>query len=87
MRTSRSRSSRVKRWRCPSAPRTNPTVTAQYYMDGDKHQLLSLGMSLVGSAGEVCSDMMVNGGRPTKPKFTITDAKKKVVQEGSFEYG
>ena len=44
-------------------------------------------MSLVGSAGEVCTNMMVDGGRPAKPEFTITDPKGKVVQQGSFEYG
>jgi hypothetical protein len=68
-------------------PPYKPTVTAQFYMDGDKHEMLSLGMSLVGSAGEICTDMTVNGGRPSKPKFTITDAKGKVVEQGSFEYG
>ena len=47
-------------------------------------KVLSLGMSLVGSAGEVCSDMTVNGGRPSKPEFTITDPKGKVVQAGQF---
>ena len=30
---------------------------------------------------------MVDGGRPAKPEFTITDPKGKVVQEGNFEYG
>ena len=46
-----------------------------------------LDMSLVGSAGEVCTNMMVDGGRPSKPEFTITDPKGKVVQQGNFEYG
>jgi len=71
----------------PFGPPYKPTVTAQYFEDGVKHKVLSLGMTLVGSADEVCSNMMVNGGRPSKPKFTITDAKGKAVQEGSFEYG
>ena len=46
-----------------------------------------LEMSLVGVSGEVCTNMMVKGGRPGKPEFTITDPKGKVVQEGNFEYG
>ena len=52
-----------------------------------QHKQLSLDMSLVGSTGEICTNMMVNGGRPSKPEFTITDPKGKVVQQGSFEYG
>jgi hypothetical protein len=44
-------------------------------------------MSLVGSAGEVCTNPAVNGGRPDKPSFTIADDKDKIVQSGQFEYG
>jgi hypothetical protein len=44
-------------------------------------------MSLIGSAGEVCNNLMVNGSRPGKPAFTITDDKDKVVENGNFEYG
>jgi hypothetical protein len=71
----------------PFGPPYKPTVNAQYYEDGAQHKVLSMGMSLVGSANEIVSNMAVNGGRPSKPKFTITDAKGKVVQEGNFEYG
>jgi hypothetical protein len=71
----------------PFGPPYKPTVTSQYFEDGDQHKQLSLGMSLVGSTGEICSNMIVDGGRPTKPEFTITDPKGKVVQQGSFEYG
>jgi hypothetical protein len=48
---------------------------------------VALGLSLVGVGGEVCSNMMVDGGRPGRPEFKITDPDGKVVQSGSFEYG
>jgi hypothetical protein len=44
-------------------------------------------MSLVGSAGEVCTNLAVNGLRPDKPAFTITDNEDKVIGAGQFEYG
>ncbi len=71
----------------PFGPPYKPVVTADGFQDGQKHEVLSLGLSLVGSGGEICDDMTVKGGRPSKPKFTITDAKGKVIQEGRFEYG
>jgi hypothetical protein len=48
---------------------------------------VALSMSLVGSTGEICSDLMVGGGRPKSPEFTITTTDGKEVQRGSFEYG
>jgi hypothetical protein len=71
----------------PFGPPYKPVVTADAFEDGEKHEVLSLRLTLVGSAGETCDDMTVKGGRPSKPKFTITDAKGKVVEEGRFEYG
>lgn len=68
----------------PFGPPYKPLVSDQGYGDPKRKEL---GMSLVGSAGEVCSDLMAFGGRPPKPEFTITDPKGKVVQQGSFEYG
>ena len=68
----------------PFGPPYTPTVTADYYQDPKQ---LSLGMSLIGSAGEVCSNLIANGGRPEKPAFTITDDQDKVVESGNFEYG
>ena len=44
-------------------------------------------MSLVGSAGEICTNLIVNGGRPGKPKFTISTEKGEEVDTGNFEYG
>ena len=42
---------------------------------------------VVGSGGESVSNLVVDGYRPTKPEFTITDPKGEVVEKGSFEYG
>ena len=48
-------------------------------------QEVRLQLSLVGSGGEICSDLQVNGSRPAKPEFTITTPDGDVVQQGSFE--
>ena len=68
-------------------PPYKPVVTVDYIQGGNNNKQAQLGMSLTGSAGEVVSDMMVNGGRPSKPEFTIKDSKGEIVQNGSFEYG
>jgi len=47
----------------------------------------SLSMSLVGSGGEAVSNLVVDGYRPPKPEFTITNPKGEVVEKGNFEYG
>ncbi len=44
-------------------------------------------LTLVGSGGEVCTNLMVEAGRPPKPEFTITGPKGEEVQRGNFEYG
>jgi hypothetical protein len=49
--------------------------------------LVSLSMSLVGDADEICTSLYVNGNRPGKPAFTITTEKGEVVDTGNFEYG
>jgi hypothetical protein len=69
----------------PFGPPYKPTVSAGYFDEEKKTVRLSL--SLVGSAGEVCSDLEVKGGRPSKPEFSITDPQGKVVVKGAFEYG
>lgn len=61
-----------------------PEVKVGYRQGADK---VSLSMSLVGSAGEVCTNLMVNGSRPGKPKLTISTEKGEVVDTGNFEYG
>ena len=53
-------------------------------MDGKTARLQ---LSLVGAAGEACNNLLVQGGRPPKPQFTIKTPKGDVVQSGSFEYG
>ena len=71
----------------PFGPPYKPVVTADYFSDGNQRQQLSLAMSLIGSADEICTNLVVNGGRPAKPEFSISDPKGKVVAQGSFEYG
>ncbi len=68
----------------PFGPPYRPEVDVQYRSGADQ---VSLGMSLVGSAGEICTSMYVNGNRPGKPQFTITDPEGEKVAEGAFEYG
>jgi len=47
----------------------------------------NLELLILGSQGEVVSNLYVNGRRPPKPELTITDAKGEIVQTGNFEYG
>jgi hypothetical protein len=67
----------------PFGPPYKPKVSS--FLTGRGQAFLQ--MSLIGSAGEVCTNLMVGGRRPAKPAFTITDPKGKVVEEGDFEYG
>ena len=71
----------------PFGPPYTPNVTAMSYGVPNGQQQTFLEMSLVGVAGEQCTNMLVNGGRPDKPRFTITDPDGKVIQQGDFEYG
>lgn len=61
-----------------------PEVTVGY-RQGDG--MVSLSLALVGQAGEVCTNLVVNDQRPGKPTFTISTEAGEVVQQGSFEYG
>jgi len=61
-----------------------PKVTLSH---GAGSSTASLGMALIGSGGERCSGIYVNGSRPPAPEFTITDPDGKEVQTGKFEYG
>lgn len=69
----------------PFGPPYKPVVKTSYYRDDRKQAELEL--LLVGSAGEICSDMMVHGGRPGSPEFTIKTQDGKVAAEGAFKYG
>jgi hypothetical protein len=48
---------------------------------------ISLNMTLVGSAGEICSGLVVNGGQPSQPEFTISTPDGAEVVTGKFKYG
>ncbi len=69
----------------PFGPPYKPVVTVASGAPGQRQ--VSLGLSVVGAAGEVCNNMMVDGKRPDKPEFTITTADGKEVEKGKFEYG
>ncbi len=69
----------------PFGPPYKPVVSVMH-MANDKEVYLS--MKLVGLAGgEVCTDLMIKGDRPTTPRFTITTAAGEEVQRGKFEFG
>jgi hypothetical protein len=68
----------------PFGPPYMPTVTASHQSGSST---ASLGMSLIGSGGERCSSIYVNGSRPPNPEFTITDPDGNKVHTGKFEYG
>jgi hypothetical protein len=68
----------------PFGPPYKPTVKAA---GSSRSGAVSLGMSLVGSGGEVCSNLIVDGGRPKAPQFTITTPDGDEVAHGKFEYG
>jgi hypothetical protein len=48
---------------------------------------VQLQLSIVGAAGETCTNMRLGNGRPPAPEFTIFDPKGAVVQRGQFSYG
>lgn len=69
----------------PFGPPYSPTVTAAGLRKGQT--AVSLGMTLVGAASEVCNNLVVNGARPSQPEFTISTKDGKEVASGKFAYG
>jgi hypothetical protein len=70
----------------PFGPPYKPVVESSRGISGDADQV-SLALSLVGTGGEICTNLVVDGGRPEKPEFTITTPDGKEVDTGKFEYG
>jgi len=68
----------------PFGPPYRPVVTVSYPEGEGK---VSLAMNVVGSVGEHCTDLYVDGGRPKAPEFTIVGPDGKEVDRGKFEYG
>jgi hypothetical protein len=48
---------------------------------------VALSLSILGVGGERCTNLIVNGNRPPKPKFVIKDKDGKTVHQGVFEWG
>lgn len=69
----------------PFGPPYKPVVKIAYFQPNKKQAELEL--LLVGSVGEVCSDMVVKGSRPGSPEFSIKTRDGKVEAEGAFKYG
>jgi hypothetical protein len=69
----------------PFGPPYKPLIEVAPYRRGDN--TVDLGLSLVGTGGEVCSALMVDGRQPPAPEFTIVGPDDKDVASGKFEYG
>ncbi|NUQ65672.1 MAG: hypothetical protein HUU20_24645 [Pirellulales bacterium] len=68
----------------PFGPPYHPKVTgAPTSTSGNA----AIALSLVGTAGEICNGILVNGSRPEPPEFTISIADGKQVETGKFKYG
>jgi hypothetical protein len=67
----------------PFGPPYKPVVKVRYFSGSEAR----LEMSLVGSAGEICSNLTVRGSRPDSPDFSIVNPKGDVVEQGKFKYG
>ena len=69
----------------PFGPPFAPVVTTSRPLEAG--QTASLGLTLVGSGGEICSGLTVDGNRPAAPEFTISTPDGEEVDRGDFEYG
>jgi len=70
----------------PFGPPYKPVVKVSRTSGSSGNRVAYLSLSFVGTGGEICSGIMVNGSRPKEPEFTITSAEEKVAQ-GKFRYG
>ncbi|MBC8869113.1 MAG: hypothetical protein H8E44_06830 [Planctomycetes bacterium] len=70
----------------PFGPPYKPIVKVSGTSGSSGNRAARLSLSFVGTGGEICSGIMVNGSRPKEPEFTITSAEEKVAQ-GKFRYG
>lgn len=66
-------------------PPFEPRVTARAN-PRDKASL-SLSLTLIGSGGEACAGLYVDGKRPDAPEFTISTKDGEEVAAGKFKYG
>jgi len=74
----------------PFGPPFKPVVKVSYVRpakESDSERNAQLDLRIVGTAGEICSNAMLDGERPPPPRFEITTAKGKSVHTGKFEYG
>lgn len=69
----------------PFGPPYTPKVSVETIQTGQS--AISLGMSLVGIGGEVCSGLTINGKTPSAPEFTISTKAGEEVATGTFKYG
>jgi hypothetical protein len=69
----------------PCGPPFKPVVTASGFVAAG--QTAQLALSLVGSGGETCSSLIVDGGRPEQPGFTISTSGGEEVDVGKFKWG
>lgn len=68
----------------PFGPPYKPDVSVGYMSGRDTAHLQ---MDVIGSAGEECSNLLVQGERPENPTFSISTATGEIVERGKFEFG
>ncbi len=73
----------------PFGPPYKPSVSVSGMRPGNTNRShpVRLSMGLIGSAGETCTDLAVNGGRPPDPSFVIATPSNEIIERGKFEYG
>lgn len=69
----------------PFGPPYRPIVTASDPVQGG--QQVDLELSLVGSGGERCTSLALNGQRPPRPEFTISTSDGEIIETAKFDWG